>query len=150
MRHLLIVLSLLMAGCGSKPPRLEPPGIKLVDLRFTPDQADFELRVRLSNPVPRAMPIGRVQFKVSVDEKELGQFEPAFTGELASLGEEVLTVTGDGSAAVLSALARLNSGDVSRLPLEITGQVVDDAGREYKLRREGWLSATPGRPWSYR
>ena len=64
MRNLTVALCLLILfACGSKPPRFEPPGIKLVDLTVVPEDAGFDLRVRLSNPVPRSMPIGKVQFE---------------------------------------------------------------------------------------
>lgn len=151
MRYLTVALCLLfLFACGSKPPRFEPPGIKLVDLTVVPEDAGFDLRVRLSNPVPRSMPIGKVQFEVIVDGESLGQFAPQFRGELASLGEEVLTVSGRGNPAALAALGRLNAGEVTRLPLKIEGEVSNALGDSFDLRRDGWLSPMPGRPWSFR
>lgn len=151
MRNLTVALCLtLLFACGSKPLRFEPPGIKLVDLTFVPDAAEFELRVRLSNPVPRSMPIGAVRFEVSVDGESLGEFVPEFKGELASLGEEVLTVSGRGNPAALAVLGRLNAGEMTRLPLNIDGKVSSPSGDSFDLRRDGWLSPMPGRPWSFR
>ena len=144
----LALLCALLSGCGSRPPRLEPPNIKLVDLTLQPDSREFSLRVRLSNPVPRVMTVQSVTFSLRIDDLLLGDFTSSFTGLLPGLGEEVLTVQGQATAALMDRLQRLNGGAMA--PLAMTGEVTTDDGQSFDLASKGWLSPTPGRPWSFR
>ncbi len=139
----------MLAACGSRAPKLEPPRVKLVSL-VVEDQQRFDVDLRLSNPAARPMTVDDIRLEVSIDGAALPALAPDFTGVLPALGEELLSVSGRLPESVASRLAPLAEGRRSQLPLEITGVVLHSGGLSFDVGQTGWVSATPGRPWQFR
>lgn len=145
----LLFMVLVLAACGSRAPRLEPPRVKLVSL-LVQDGTRFNLDLRVSNPAARQMLVDRINLTVSIDGQALPALKPDFGGTLPALGEELLTVSGELPAAVVERLTPLTEGSRSQLALTISGEVWHSDGLKFEVDESSWLSATPGRPWQFR
>ncbi|MFK7957857.1 MAG: hypothetical protein AB8B96_17290 [Lysobacterales bacterium] len=146
---ILTALSLTLGACGSRPPKLEPPRVKLVSLAVQ-DQSRFTLDLRLSNPAARQIHIDRIELSVTINGAEIPALSPEFSGLLPALGEELLSTEGALPSAVVEALRPLTERQRSQLPLSITGRVFHSGGEQFDVDEASWLSPTPGRPWQFR
>ncbi len=146
---LITTISLLISACGSRPPKLEPPRVKLVSLAIQ-DQSRFILDLRLSNPAARQIQIDRIELTVTVDGADFPLISPDFNGLLPALGEELLSTEGSLPAVIIKALEPLNDRKRSQLALSISGSVFHSDGDRFEVKESSWLSPTPGRPWQFR
>jgi len=81
----------LLAACGSSPPRLQPPALRIVELELAADDT-VRIRLRVRNPVAATLPADRLDFTLSIDERELGRFSPPFDLDVPPLGIELIEV----------------------------------------------------------
>ena len=136
----ILLLAVLLAGCGARVPDLEAPQVRFVELHGRQGEA----RLRIDNPVAAPMPVTAVALDIQIGDQRLGRFEPPLALTIPPLGSEQVRIEFQPGSAAIAALGE------GRVRYRIEGVVSLDAGRTLRIDSEGWLSPTPGRPGSYR
>lgn len=143
-------LTVALSACGARPPELEPPALRIVELELDADES-VRISLRVRNPVAATLPAARLGFTVSLDQREVGRFDPPFDLDVPALGNELIEVETRASPEVAGLLRRLEAGELARVPYLIDGGLTtrDDKSR-LEFENRGWLSPTPGKPGSFR
>jgi LEA14-like dessication related protein len=140
----LVAACLLLAGCSSLVPKLEPPRFEVVGLTMLGgDQKHQQLRLRLevTNPNDREIAVKSIDYQAAVGSTTFAQGTSPQAFTLPALGKTQfdLDITAD-LAAVLRVLAA-HLGE-SSLPYEVTGHVHLAEGliREFPFKGHGQLA----------
>lgn len=71
-----MIAAILLAGCGTLSPPLEPPIVHLTDLRLQQAkliEQRYLLELRLENPNPRELAIWGMTYRMTLNQVELGR-----------------------------------------------------------------------------
>lgn len=147
----LLLPALLVAACGPRAPKLEPPALRIVELQLGAEET-VEVWVRVRNPVAATLPARRLTFALVLDGQDLGRFDPPFDLKVPALGNELIRVEAPARAGVVALLRRLEAGELNRVEYSIEGELThgDDGKSRLPVAARGWLSPTPGKPGSFR
>lgn len=142
----LVLLALLLAGCGGPRKVLGPPTLSVQEIETVGDH--YVARVRIDSPASMAVTLASFDWTLTLD---LGS---------SISGSQVLTQT---LPPVSGDIVRIDLGAISALPLLATlgtdssvsyvleGELkCSEPKVRFPLRYEGRLRATPGKPGSFR
>lgn len=124
---IVIVLSVLVAGCAMLARQPEPPtvtlaGIQLLELSLLEQR--YRLQLRIHNPNDFALPIAGMAYRVTLNGTEFARGVSARAVSVPAFGEAVLDVEGTSNLSnVLRQLQLLGSLDEQTLTYSLTGNV---------------------------
>lgn len=142
----LLLLALLLAGCGGPRKVLGPPTLSVQEI----DAVDgrFVARVRIDSPASMPVTLARFDWSLTLDQAS------SITGSQI-LSETLPPVSGDifridlGAVSALPQLTAL--GTDSSITYLLEGELhCSEPSVHFPLRYEGRLRATPGKPGSFR
>lgn len=140
-----VVLVLLLAGCGTLAPRLQPPSLQVVGVQLVKadlTRQDLRVRLQVHNPNAISLPVTRIDYQLDVAGQPAaeGRSERAFTVPAHGSAEFDVTATVNG----LGVVTRLLSGGVrdGKLDYELRGAVRLDSAlrRQLPFRQRGELN----------
>ena len=125
---LLIMLSLvLLAGCASLAPELDPPKVSLISFKNLPgDSASpkFEIKLRVINPNKQTLDIAGISYSVELLDKELITGVANDIAPIAGYGEGVVTLqAGLQLLELLRLMASLGSAGSEALDYRFTAKI---------------------------
>jgi LEA14-like dessication related protein len=153
-RFLIIIIgSCLLAACGSRAPRLEKPGIQIVELTMNrPGEAHaqgYDLIVRVRNTSEIEMVVSDFEFELLLDGGTAGSHTASIDLPIPALSNENVQVSGQISQQQAQSLISLQGGRRGQMPYALEG-VLSSQGRSFELVYQGWLSRSPGKSGSFR
>ena len=89
---------LILAGCASLTPRLDPPKISLVSLRSLPGEEGaprFEVKLRIINPNKQKLDIAGISYSIALQDRELINGVANDIAPIESYGEGEVTLKAD-------------------------------------------------------
>jgi len=145
---LLLLVAVLITGCGSKIIRGATPMVRMNELSHQDDMITLELSMRNLNGVE--LDIQTIDFSLSVNDDKLFSYKgPADTNIVAN-GTETWTVEVEESEASREMLNRLQSGEVKSLPYALKGEIFTQEDGALHFEHEGHIYPLPGRPGHFR
>ena len=139
-----MAICLLLSGCSSLVPKLEPPKFEVVGLQVLGgDQKHQQLRLRLevTNPNDRQVAVRSVDYQVALAGTDFAQGSSADAFTVPALGQTQfdLDVNADLGAMLRVVAAHLGAPSV---PYEVTGHVhlAEGLVREFPFKGHGQLA----------
>jgi LEA14-like dessication related protein len=122
-----LVVALMFGGCATMQAPLEPPHVGLTDMRIV-DATLFEqryaLKVRVQNPNAVALPIKGMDYRLDINDVELGRGVSDNTVTVPAYGEAVLEITLVSSLGrILDQVRALKSGKGQSLRYRLVGGI---------------------------
>lgn len=139
---------MLLAACGSRLTRGEPPFVSIQSIETTPEGLALRLRVRNVNELP--IPLGAMRFSLNLESTELVRFDGPRSGSVIANGAETLSFELDPTEAGLGLLASLAAGEVANLAYAIEGEIRTPDGEGLRFEGEGRIYPVPGRNGQFR
>ena len=142
----LILLLVLLAGCGGTRRVLGPPTLSVQEIETV--DGHYVLRIRLDSPSSMAMTLQRFDWKLTLDGAPAANGVQALTQVLPPVAGDIVRV----DLGAVSALPILASLDTNRsITYVFEGELqCSQPNVHFPLRYEGRLRATPGKPGSFR
>lgn len=122
-----LCLAVLLTGCAALRPPLEAPHVTLTDLRLL-DMTLFEQRygvkIRVQNPNPIELPITGTNFRLDVNDNELGRGVSNQKVTVPAYGEAVMEIQLTSNLArIIDQLRSVESGKGTSLHYRLVGWV---------------------------
>jgi LEA14-like dessication related protein len=121
------LLLILMSGCAGVRMLLQPPHVSLVDI--SPVQINlfeqrYRLQLRIQNPNNYTLPIGGMQYKVYLNDKEFAEGVSRQAVTVPAFGEAIVVVdvTSD-LGKILQQVRQLGTGKMEKLRYRLTGGI---------------------------
>ena len=143
-----ILMMILLAGCGPQIIKGRPPFISIDSMILQQDQLTAVFS--LSNQNGEPMDINGIEITVQVDEARLTQYNEDFQLSIGSNSTEDVTIEQLPDEFTRDLLASLEGGEVISLPFELEGRVRTLNDGDLKFRNKGHLYPVPGRPGQFR
>lgn len=145
---LLLVSACILAACGSRQVRNQPPLAQITSWTVAGEELRVELHLRNVNEEP--LPLFGVQLSLRLGEVQLASHWQTLDESVAASGFESIplsmTATGEG----LREFQALQEGAKRSLPYTLEGYVLTSSDRELRFLREGHIYTVPGRPGQFR
>lgn len=142
----LLLLSLLLAGCGGPRKVLGPPTLSVQEIETVGDH--YIARVRIDSPASMAVTLASFKWTLTLDQTTTVTGTQALTQTLPPVSGDIVRID-LGATTALPLLATL--GTDSSVTYLLEGELQCSAPNvRFPLRYEGRLRATPGKPGSFR
>ena len=136
MKKLIILLfAMILGGCASMQSPLEAPHVSLTDLRIldaTLFEQRYALKIRVQNPNPVALPINGMDFRLDINDVELGRGVSDKSVTVPAYGETVFEINlVSNFARIVNQIHALESGKGQSLHYRLSGgiSVADRLGK---------------------
>ena len=128
MKKLIILLfAMILGGCASMQSPLEAPHVSLTDLRIldaTLFEQRYALKIRVQNPNPVALPINGMDFRLDINDVELGRGVSDKSVTVPAYGETVFEINlGSNFARIVNQIHALESGKGQSLHYRLSGGI---------------------------
>jgi LEA14-like dessication related protein len=130
-----MVFAMILGGCASMQPPLESPYVGLTDMRIlnvTLFEQRYALKVRVQNPNAVALPINGMDFRLDINDVELGRGVSDKAVTVPAYGEAVYEIDlVSNFAHIIHQIRALESGKGQTLRYHLTGgiSVANRAGK---------------------
>lgn len=142
----LLLLTLLLAGCGGPRTVLGPPTLSVQEIETVGDH--YVARVRIDSPASMAVTLESFNWTLTLDQAGSVSGTQALTQTLPPVSGDIVRID-LGTVSGLPQLAALGSD--SSLTYVLEGELqCSEPNVRFPLRYEGRLRATPGKPGSFR
>jgi len=131
----LLLFAFFLGGCATMQPPLEAPHVSLTDLRVldaTLFEQRFALKIRVQNPNPVALPINGMNFRLDINDVELGRGVSDQAVTVPAYGETVFEIDlVSNFARIVNQIRALESGKGQSLHYRLSGgiSVADRLGK---------------------
>jgi len=119
--------AIILGGCATMQPPLEAPHITLTDLRIldaTLFEQRYALKIRLQNPNAEALPINGMDFRLDINDVELGRGVSDEAITVPAYGETVFEINlVSNLARIVDQIRALESGKGQSLRYRLTGGI---------------------------
>jgi len=132
---ILLLFAFFLGGCATMQPPLEAPHVSLTDLRVldaTLFEQRFALKIRVQNPNPVALPINGMNFRLDINDIELGRGVSDRSVTVPAYGETVFEINlVSNFARIVNQIRALESGKGQSLRYRLAGgiSVADRLGK---------------------
>lgn len=124
---LFLLLAVFLGGCASMQTPLESPQVSLTDLRLldaTLFEQRYALKIRVQNPNPVALPINGMNFRLDINDVELGQGVSDQAVTVPAYGEAVFEINlVSNFARIVNQIRALESGKGQSLRYRLAGGI---------------------------
>jgi hypothetical protein len=148
-----ILLCLLLPACAARPPKLETPEIRIVELTMAqPGQSSsqsYQLTLRIRNTSEVEMIVSSYDLELVLDGSSAGMHTHQEELAIPILSTEISRSNGQLDPLQAKALVALQNGRRGQIPYTLKG-VLNSQGRRFDLAYDGWLSRSPGKDGSFR
>jgi len=130
-----LLFVLILAGCAAVQTPLEAPHVSLTDLRVldaTLFEQRFALKIRVQNPNPVELPVNGMNFRLEINDVELGRGVSDKAVTVPAYGEAVFEVNlVSNFARIVNQIRALESGNGQGLRYRLAGgiSVADRVGK---------------------
>ena len=149
----LILCSVLLSGCATRPPKLETPEIRIVELTMAqPGQSSsqaYQLTLRIRNTSEVELIVSSYEIELILDGSSVGMHTAREELAIPVLSTEITRSQGQLGPLQAKALVSLQNGRRGQMPYTLKG-VLNSQGRSFDLAYDGWLSRSPGKDGSFR
>lgn len=118
-----LILAAVLCGCAT----LQSPRVSLVDLRIvslTLFEQRYALQIRIQNPNPVALPITGMNFRLDVNDTELGNGVSNQAMTVPAYGDAVMQIKlVSNLARILDQMRSLEGGNAQNLRYRLVGDV---------------------------
>jgi LEA14-like dessication related protein len=122
-----LLFVILLGGCASMQSPLEAPNVSLTDLRLldaTLFEQRFALKIRVQNPNPVALPVDGMDFRLDINDIELGRGVSDQAVTVPAYGEAVLEINlASNFARIVNQIRALESGKGQSLRYRLAGGI---------------------------
>ncbi len=143
-----LTAGLMVAACGPKVVRGQPPFAQVNALRLDGTALQLELGLRNINDEP--MEVQYLQLTLTVQETELTAHEGPLTAIVSANGKETLSLRLPASETGRRLLAALEDGAHTNLPYQLRGSLQTAGDSELPFQSNGRLYPVPGRSGQFR
>ncbi len=132
---ILLSFAIILGGCATMQPPLEAPHVSLTDLRVldaTLFEQRFALKIRVQNPNPVALPVNGMNFRLDINDVELGRGVSDQAVTVPAYGETVFEIDlVSNFARIVNQIRALESGKGQSLRYRLSGgiSVADRLGK---------------------
>ena len=128
MKTLVILLfAMILGGCATMQSPLEAPHVSLTDLRIldaTLFEQRYALKIRVQNPNPVALPINGMEFRLDINDVELGRGVSDKSVTVPAYGEEVFEINlVSNFARIVNQIRAFESGQGQSLRYRLAGGI---------------------------
>ena len=128
MKKLIILLfATVLAGCATVQSPLESPHVSLIDLRLlsaTLFEQRYALKIRVQNPNPVELPISGMDFRLDINDVELGRGVSDKSVTVPAYGEEVFEINlVSNFARIVNQIRAFESGQGQSLRYRLAGGI---------------------------
>ncbi len=143
----LLTITLCLA-CSSKIVRGQAPIIRVSELSHGNGEISLQLNIRNLNGV--ALDIQAIDFRLSVDEQVLIDYQGPSSTNITANGTEVREISVPENEAAGALLDQLQKGEFKSLPYALKGKVNTTGDGSLRFNNEGHIYPVPGRPGHFR
>jgi hypothetical protein len=151
--RVLFLCCALISGCASRPPQLEAPDIRVVELTMAspgnPSSQSYDLTLRIGNTSELELVVSSYELELILDGHTAGVHSAQPELAIGVLSNENIRATGQLDPEQAQALVSLQNGRRGQMPYTLKG-VLSSQGHSFDLSYDGWLSRSPGKPGSFR
>ena len=148
-----ILLCLFLSACAARPPKLETPEIRIVELTMArPGQAasqPYQLTMRIRNTSEVELVVSSYELELILDGSSAGSHVAQEELAIPVLSTEISRSNGQLGPLQAKALVSLQYGRRWQMPYTLKG-VLNSQGQKFDLAYDGWLSRSPGKDGSFR
>lgn len=145
---LAIFATVLLASCGTKQIRGEPPMVRLNELSHQDGAITLELSMRNVNEAP--LVLLAIDVELLVEENELLSYKGPVTTDIVANGTESWSIDVPESDSSRELLNKLQSGEVNSLPYSFKGSISSQDDGTLRFENKGHIYPLPGRPGYFR
>lgn len=146
---LLFGTACLLAACSSNQIKGEPPFAQIMS--WTQSDGRLSVELRLRNVNDEALGIDGLALRIMLpDNGVLTSQSSDLKVSLPAGGSERLTLDLTANSPALEQFVALESGAISSLSYELTGQLLRSGKSAMTLNREGFIYPVPGRSGQFR
>jgi LEA14-like dessication related protein len=135
-KRIALLLAAMLGGCATLQPPLQAPNVSLTEMRVldaTLFEQRYALKIRVQNPNPAALPITGMDFRLDINDVELGRGVSDQAITVPAYGETVSEIAlVSNLARIVDQIRALDSGKGPGLRYHLTGGF-SVAGRIGKL-----------------
>jgi len=134
-KFIALLFAIILGGCAAVQPPLEAPHVSLIDLRVldaTLFEQRFALKIRLQNPNAVEVPVNGMDFRLEINDVELGRGVSDKAVTVPAYGETVFEINlVSNFARIVNQIRALESGTGQSLRYRLTGgiSVANRAGK---------------------
>lgn len=122
-----LLFAVVLGGCASMQTPLEAPQVSLTDLRLldaTLFEQRYALKIRVQNPNPVALPINGMNFRLDINDVELGRGVSDRAVTVPAYGEAVFEISlVSNFARIVNQIRALESGKGQSLRYRLAGGI---------------------------
>jgi len=122
-----LLFAIILGGCAAVQPPLEAPHVSLTDLRVldaTLFEQRFALKIRVQNPNPVELPINGMNFRLEINDVELGHGVSDKAVTVPAYGEAVFEINlVSNFARIVNQIRALESGAGQNLRYRLAGGI---------------------------
>jgi LEA14-like dessication related protein len=122
-----LFFAIVLAGCATVQSPLEAPHVSLTDMRIidaTLFEQRYALKIRVQNPNPVALPIEGMEFRLDINDVELGRGVSDKAVTVPAYGEEVFEINlVSNFARIVNQIRALEGGQGNSLRYRLAGGI---------------------------